>query len=325
VQNNIIGLDPSGTQRRGNESMGVDHDWGVTGTMVGGTGYQQRNVISGNVLDAVQISHGVGQIYNSVVGNYIGTDPTGSLATSATANGHIGVYLEGKPTCRKACPPDEGHETVTDNVIVNSGYGGVMANKGTHDSLIARNRIGVTLNGTLVGNTQFGVMIATGATHITLGPGNEIAGSQRGIMGTPFGVLPVSSFSSPTEYNTITQNSIHDNVSALGIDWLPYDQVNKNGNGDPNFNQGVDVPVLTVGGGQVAVQTCASCTVELFGSNQPVRTFGSGTTYLMTGVAGASGSASFATPSGGWPAVITATTTTPLGSTSEYAKNVYAP
>ena len=45
-------------------------------------------------------------------------------------------------------------------MIVNSQWGGILVDKGTHDSTIARNRIGVTLNGTVVGNTSFGVRLS---------------------------------------------------------------------------------------------------------------------------------------------------------------------
>src|SRR4051794_1756192 len=186
VQNNLIGLDPTGTQRRGAGSMGVDVNWSANGTIIGGTAFQERNVISGNLNSGVEISHGTGTINNKVIGNFIGTDPTGNAANAATINHDVGVRLEGKPDCgTSACPPDEHNETVTDNVIVNSGWGGILVDKGTHDSLIANNLIGVTANGAVVGNSSFGIRIAAGATHITVGPGNTIAGPHVGIQVNP--------------------------------------------------------------------------------------------------------------------------------------------
>jgi CSLREA domain-containing protein len=322
VQNNLIGLDPTGTLRRGAQSMGVDINWSANGNIIGGTAFQERNVISGNVNSGVEISHGTGTINNQVIGNFIGTDPTGNSASAQTINNQVGVRLEGKPDCGTvACPADESKEVVTDNVIVNAGWGGILVDKGTHDSTIARNLIGVTLNGTVVGTGTFGIRLAAGAFHITVGPGNTIAGNHPGIQISTLGYDPVSSVASLTRYNTITHNSII-STAGLGIDSLPSGTVNQNGNGDPALQEAIDVPVLAAQSPAVVAHTCASCTVELFASSTPVGSFGPGATYLGTAVADATGLATFGQPAGGWPALVTATTTTALGSTSEFAANI---
>lgn len=322
VQNNLIGLDPTGTLRRGAKSMGVDINWSANGNIIGGTAFQERNVISGNTHSGVEISHGTGTINNKIIGNFIGTDPTGNSASPETINSLTGVRLEGKPNCGASpCPADESKETVTDNVIVNSGWGGILVDKGTHDSTIARNLIGVTLNGTVVGNSSFGIRLAAGVAHINVGPGNTIAGSHPGIQISTSGYDPVSSVVSVTRYNTITRNSIITS-SGLGIDALPSGTVNQNGNGDPALQEAVDVPVLAAQSPTVVAQTCASCTVELFATNSPVGSFGPGATYLSTAVADATGLASFGQPVAGWPSLVTATTTTTLGSTSEFAASI---
>ena len=323
VQNNLIGLDPTGTINRANFSMGIDINWSANGTIIGGTAFQERNVISGNDNSGIEISHGTGTVNNKVIGNFIGTDPTGNSASAATANRDLGVRLEGKPDCGTSpCPTnDEGSETVTDNVIVNSGWGGILVYKGTHDSLIANNRIGVTANGTVVGNSGFGIRLAAGATHITIGPGNAIAGAHAGIQLNPYGSDPPSNISTVTQYNTITRNSIT-TTSGLGVDFLPYGSVNQGGNGSPALNQKVDPPVLTPDATDVLATTCAGCTVELFTSAGNVGSPGLGTVYLATMVADSSGEARFVEPGSGWPAVVTATTTTTQGSTSEFAPNL---
>ena len=322
VQNNLIGLDPTGTKRRGVQAHGIDINWGANGTIIGGTGFQERNVISGNVNSGVEISHGTGTINNQVIGNFIGTDPTGNSASPETINNQVGVRLEGKPDCGTTpCPPDESKETVTDNVIVNSGWGGILVDKGTHDSTIARNLIGTTLNGTVVGNGTFGIRLAAGPTHITIGPNNTIGGNHPGIQINPFGSNPVSTVATNTRYNTITRNSIITSA-GLGIDILPYGSVNQNGNGDPGIQEGIDVPTLTAQTSGVVAHTCAGCTVELFATNAPVGSFGPGATYLSAAVADASGVASFGQPAAGWPASVTATATTPQGSTSEFAATI---
>jgi hypothetical protein len=321
VQNNLIGLDPTGTKRRGSQSMGVDINWSANGTIIGGTALQERNVISGNVNSGVEISHGTGTINNQVIGNFIGTDPTGNSASPETVNNQVGVRLEGKPNCgTSACPPDESKETVSDNVIVNSGWGGILVDKGTHDSTITRNLVGRTLNGTIVGNGTFGIRLAAGATHITVGPANTVDGNHPGVQISPFGSQPQSDVFSPTQFNKITNNAVT-STGGLGIDIVPSGTVNQNGSGDPGLQQGIDVPALTLQAPNISATTCAGCTVELFAAGAAAGAFGPGTSFIATAVAGSDGTASFAPPAGGWPALVTATTTTPQGSTSEFAAN----
>ena len=86
--------------------MGVDINWSANGNVIGGTtAFQERNVISGNHHTGIEISHGTGTIGNQVVGNFIGTDPTGTGASAQTVNNVLGVRLEGKPDCgTNPCP-----------------------------------------------------------------------------------------------------------------------------------------------------------------------------------------------------------------------------
>jgi large repetitive protein len=137
------------------------------------------------------------------------------------------------------------------------------------------------------------------------------------------GFDPVSSVVSQTQFNTITQNSII-STSGLGIDIAPSDTVNQGGTGDPNINQGIDVPLVTVDAGQLTATTCAGCVVEVFAATTAVGSFGPGSSYIATATADAGGTALLGPPATGWPAVVTATTTTPEGSTSEFAANVRA-
>ncbi len=319
VQNNILGLDPTGTSARPSD-FGVDINWAANGNIVGGTGNQERNVISGNHYGGLEISHGIGTVGNSVVGNFIGTDPTGTKATAATANGETGIRIEGVPNCQNApCAPDVSQTTITDNVVVNSGEGGVLIDKGTHDSTVARNRIGVTLNGTVVGNNAFGVRLAAGAQGITIGPDNIIAGSQHGIDITPLSVQPVGTVPTVTQRNTITANSV--SATGMGIDLWPFDVVNTSSSADPKVNEGVLPPALLMQGTAIRASTCASCTVELF-SAPGAGPSGPGVAMLGTAVAGSDGNAMFAMPGGGWDGAVTATTRTPSGSTSEFAVNL---
>src|SRR5204862_5845847 len=72
IQNNIIGLDPTGTQRRAVISHGIDINTGSQHTLVGGSGPFEGNLVSGNNQEGVEISHNPYTLYNSIIGNRIG-------------------------------------------------------------------------------------------------------------------------------------------------------------------------------------------------------------------------------------------------------------
>jgi CSLREA domain-containing protein len=332
IQNNITGLDPAGTQRRPNISHGIDVNTGTQYTMIGGTGFQERNLVSGNGQDGVEVSHNALTQHNSVIGNFIGTGLTGNGAPAYAVNGQWGVHLEGAPGCgTAACPLDAGYQTVTDNVIVESQKGGLLVDKGVHDCVIARNRIGLTLSGTPAGNKVFGIEIAAGSVRNTIGPGNEIAYNQGGgVQIRPDSIEPASAVQSPTNQNTITQNSIHDNVvgttAALGIDLFPLGAVNTASTANANTNEGTLGPVLSnVTTTTVDVRGCPFCWVEVFIADRPAASYGAGKTFLVRGEVAGNGVVRLTLPASARHLPITADVTNTHGSTSEFAKNVLVP
>ncbi|HEY1737715.1 MAG TPA: PKD domain-containing protein, partial [Acidimicrobiia bacterium] len=314
-----------------NKSHGIDINTGTQYTMIGGTDPDDRNVSSGNEQEGVEISHNPLTQHNSIIGNYFGTDLTGDNAFSYTQNGQWGVHLEGDPTCNNApCDQDMGFATVTNNVIVNAQRGGLLVDKGVHDSTISNNLIGVTANGTAAPNLLFGVNIQAGSVRITLGPGNTIANNQNGVQMESDGLEPPDSASTVTNDNTITQNSIYGNGSngtvALGIDLAPFGTVNTTANCDPDVNDCMVAPTLSnPTPTSVDAATCASCTVEVFLASQPAGSIGSGQTYLATGTADTNGNVTVTLPTTADGNAVTATATNPDGSTSEFAKNVQVP
>src|SRR5207249_1661314 len=81
IAGNFIGTDPTGTQSRGNTEIGVEIQ--SSDNRIGGTDPADRNLVSGN-NDLVTGNETPG-IYmsgtnNVTLGNYIGTDVTGTLA-----------------------------------------------------------------------------------------------------------------------------------------------------------------------------------------------------------------------------------------------------
>jgi hypothetical protein len=324
IQNNIIGLDPTGTQQRKNQSHGIDINTGTTYTMVGGTGALERNVLAGNFQTGIEISHIPSTAFNSVINNYIGTNLDASAAPSYARNGQFGVNLEGRGTCNgQVCPSDAHNNMVEGNVIVNSGVGGVMIDKGQNHDTVSGNYIGVLPNGKAAGNADFGVRFEAGAYSNTISK-NVIAYNGAGVQLEATGTQPPNSTESPTNFNQITKNSIFGNTAGLGIDFKPYGALNTTV--DPNLNEGVLAPTLSKPTKtSVTVTTCANCTIELFVSSKGNGQFGQGQTFLTSGVANAKGTLVLTVPAAGAGKVVTADATTPKLSTSENSRGLAIP
>ncbi|HEY1737145.1 MAG TPA: hypothetical protein VGI86_00455, partial [Acidimicrobiia bacterium] len=319
IQNNIIGLDPTGTQRRGDSGYAIDINTGTEHTLVGGTGSEQHNVLSGNEGNGIEISHEKSTMFNEIIGNYIGTNLTGTAASGLTQNNAAGVHLEGKGNCAgKPCPPDENHNLVAANVIAGNGGPGVLIDKGANNDTVTDNLIGILLNGASAPN-QVGVFIESGAFSNIIGPGNVIANNANAIMVQPTLISPPVHTPQPTNFNHFTRNSIYNSKNALAIDLTPFGKANTTV-GDPDTNEGVRTPTVTEADrSTTTVKTCAGCVVELFLSSRGAGLGGQGKTYLATATASSSGIATFASPSAAFGHTVTVDTTTPKGSTSEFS------
>src|SRR5437588_115434 len=87
VQGNLIGTDVTGNAKLGNV-IGIQLSTLSTGTTVGGTSADARNVISGNSMDGILIS--TSSSNNQIQGNFVGTNVSGTVAL---ANGGNGVTI----------------------------------------------------------------------------------------------------------------------------------------------------------------------------------------------------------------------------------------
>ena len=309
IYGNIIGLSPHGDRAVPNRKHGVDMNFGVSGTIVGGTAAGQVNVISGNDDDGVEISHTTGTANNTVTGNYIGTSLDGNSAPAYTANKNTGVYIEDAAT----------GNIVQNNVIAHNTKGGVTIINGPNGipsgNVVRNNRIGVTKNGTVAGNGNQGVQVD--GTLSVIGPGNIITGNTgAGIVSTLAGAVR----------NRFTQNSIYGNT-GLSIDLAPRGKVNPNDAGDTDSgpNTLLNFPVITAAHStNVTGTVCAGCTVEVYQTglsgatptgNGPARTFlgsvvADGTGHFTLG--------GLSLSVGTW---VSATATDTSGDTSEMAFN----
>jgi hypothetical protein len=146
---NFIGVDPSG-RSVGPNGVGVSMR-GAVGTVIGTNGdgvddAKERNVISGNTFAGVEVvgsteqpSHG-----NVVARNFIGTDPTGTIAIG---NGY-GIYIldawgnrVGSFDDASNTPP--GHNVISGNIKSGIAIFGELSN----DNIVTGNFIGVDVSG----------------------------------------------------------------------------------------------------------------------------------------------------------------------------------
>jgi titin len=167
IAGNLIGLDATGTLRRGNAAGVLLNN--VSGVVVGGATEALRNLILGSYA-GVFIDDGHS---NKVLGNFIGTDITGRvgigsgsgvLLADGTFNNDIGGSL-----------PGQG------NLISGNGGAGVYLDASGPLNTVAGNVIGLDLAGLPLPNGE-GVDLTFGSTHNIIGgkkpgAGNVISGN----------------------------------------------------------------------------------------------------------------------------------------------------
>jgi titin len=284
VSGNYIGTDESGTLDRGNTYMGVWIRSGAQSNTIGGHTVGERNIISGNGENGVEI-RGYNTISNTLVGNYIGTAANGTVPLGNTGHGVLIEY-------------HAQNNTVEQNVISGNDRIGVrITGSDTMSNTISGNAIGTNESGTAnLGNAEFGVEIYNQAHDNTIGPGNVVAFNEDD---------GVSVSGSSTTGNIITQNSIFSNT--MGIDLVS------------GANGGIDAPrIMTTTVGSVNIvgeDACAGCIVEVFENSD---TDGEGETYVGSAIADGSGNFTVTVSALGHP-YLTATATDEIDGTSEFS------
>jgi len=331
VLGNFIGTDVTGTQNLGNNEDGVliedAHD-----NRIGDDG--ARNIISGNHDFGVSIKNG-GAFDTEVLGNYIGTDVTG---TAALGNRLDGMFIESNDVAVGRLLGG-GASAGTRNVISSNLRAGILI-LGSKDVIVGNNFIGTDAGGNNpLGNGIAGVVIAnSGLARIFIGGSgepNNIAFNAGPGVGVNSGMG-----------NYIIFNSIHDN-SGLGID-LNFNTANSgvtpNDPCDPdvganNLQNFPDLTSVTPAQNSVTIQgrlysqgspfpyriqffASPACDFTGFGEGQLFL----GQTFMMVGSKLCAGGFTFSTQSpvpSGW--VITATATDRDGNTSEFSQCITVP
>ncbi len=162
IQGNVIGLDSTGVLGMGNNSNGVEIDFG-SGTLIGGPKAADANVISGNQA-GISIQNQVMGV--AIEGNDIGTDARGF---KAIGNQFDGVLLGGADNTVGGSASGDG------NVISGNGRDGIS--DGVYSNSVGFN----TIDGNLIGTDSTGtVALANGLDGIELGTvGDTVGGTTK--------------------------------------------------------------------------------------------------------------------------------------------------
>ena len=170
VQNNYIGIDVTGTKALGNFGHGVKIK-GAPENIIGGTGYELANVISGNKVSGI-IIEGSTTTGNKVQGNFIGTDKSGQ---TALGNGSSGVTIQGAPNNIIGGTREIGY-----NVIAGNNISGItIAGADATANKVQGNFIGTNASGQKVlGNGTSDSAKASSGMYIHEATDNIIGGTE---------------------------------------------------------------------------------------------------------------------------------------------------
>ena len=176
IQGNYIGLDATGTVALGNASGGASFWNGAANNIIGGSASGAGNVISGNGLGIVSGGGTITPTGNSIVGNYIGTDVTGTLALS---NHGFGIEIQ-----RGTGMTIGGTSALASNVISGNDSSGIfLSSANSSNNTIIGNNIGTNAGGTSkIANGADGISFVLGASNnivggATVGSRNIISGN----------------------------------------------------------------------------------------------------------------------------------------------------
>ncbi len=186
VYGNLIGTDKTGTFAIGGQpGGGIDLSTGAHHNTVGGPSAAERNVISGNGIDGIFIQAQETQ-YNTVEGNYIGTDvsgtkpipnPWGIWVLGAGPNNLITGNLISHNT-RQGIEVSESAQggEIIGNTISHNGEEGIHFAGSTPSSSLHR-----VAGNVITGNGRAGMVIDNGCRRITISGNSVFSNTGKGI------------------------------------------------------------------------------------------------------------------------------------------------
>lgn len=161
VTGNLIGTNASGTAALRNTGYGI-YTKTATDITIGGTTAAERNVIAANFKDAINTRFGTNRI--TILGNYLGTDITGTQNLGNTDNG---IFLADTQNAVIGNSTPAGRNIIAGNLL--SG----IRNSKSPGTVIAGNYVGLDVSGMVaVGNQLHGIYVEDSA-NVVIGGGNS--------------------------------------------------------------------------------------------------------------------------------------------------------
>ena len=333
VAGNYVGTDVTGTKAIPNTSWGVLVEVGSRNNIIGGTTPEERNIISGN-FTGVSISD-YASTQNSIIGNYIGLDVTGTKALPNQSGTGIFQSLYNRIG---GSLPGEGNVISgnTQTAIRNFGIGPVHG-------ILMGNIIGLDAEGVKPIANDMGLLI-DGGSHsmiggMSKGAGNIFSGNAQGVRvsyaGTNYNWVAGNIITKASQYAVMTENKADNNSfvgntlteNRIGVSILQSVGNTLHANLiSGNSSLGIEIrdggnmelaaPVIAeAAAGKISGTACAGCMVEIFSDPGS-----QGLVYEGMTLADASGSFTFTGTVSG--PNVTATATDLTGNTSAFSKAV---
>lgn len=189
VSGNYIGVKTDGVSTGGSTAVtqGVSVINGVTNTRIGGLTTGERNVISGNNSSGVAIA--TGSTNNSVIGNYIGTNASGTVGSTTRGSGVSIVSSNNNFIGSLQGTTRGGPCTGGCNVISGNGV------DGTNSGVFVLLSSGNVIDGNFIGlNAAGNAAIVNGRTpdgSLFTGSAVELASASGNIIGRQIAGVPV--------------------------------------------------------------------------------------------------------------------------------------
>jgi len=170
VTGNRFGTDSTGTVVIANGAEGIFLNGGASANRIGGVDPRERNIISGNGHSGVFLDgSGVPTAGNEIVGNFIGTDATGTLDFGNSRNG---VHIVDGPDNRVGSDVPAGRNVISGN----SGEGVRIDGANATNNTVVGNYIGTDVTGAAdLGNSASGVFIRRAPANVVTG--NVVSGN----------------------------------------------------------------------------------------------------------------------------------------------------
>jgi len=196
VAGNLVGTDSNGLDVLGNEATGITLQNGATGNLIGtdGDGISddlERNLVSGNGRQGIALYDATS---NTIAGNLIGTDITG---TSALPNGHNAtqaygaIHLGPGSNLNVIGTNGNGQNDAAEGNLISGNdhlYGIEVSGPNCQNNAITGNIIGLDITGSSILGNIGGIVLGIGADNNLIGTnadglgdiheGNMIGGNQ---------------------------------------------------------------------------------------------------------------------------------------------------